>query len=69
MPSVTVYNDNFEKAIRKFKKKVSNAGILEEVRTRQHYEKPAAVRKRKKAAAKARNRKRVSQDNKPVRNY
>jgi small subunit ribosomal protein S21 len=68
MPSVTVY-DNFEKSIRKFKKKVMNAGIIDEVRNRQHYEKPTAVRKRKKAAAKARNRKRVRESLKPQQNY
>jgi len=69
MPSVTVYNDNFEKAIRKFKKKVMNAGILEEVRNREFYEKPTAVRKRKKASAKARNRKRVRENDRPARKF
>ena len=69
MPSVTVFNDNFEKAIRKFKKKVQTAGILEEVRNREFYEKPTAVRKRKKAAAKARHRKQVREQDRPVPKY
>ena len=69
MPSVTVYNDNFEKAIRKFKKKVMNAGIMDSIRNKEFYEKPTSVRKRKKAAAKSRNRKRVSADNRPQRKY
>jgi len=59
MPSVRVYEGQFDKALRKFKKKVSNAGVLEEVRRRQTYEKPCTVRQRKKAAAKARHRKKL----------
>lgn len=62
MPSVEVYNGNVDKALRKFKKKVTNARILEEYRSRQHYEKPSAVRKRKKAAAKARHRKKLQKE-------
>lgn len=69
MPSVTVHNDNFEKAIRKFKKKVMNAGVLDSIRSKEFYEKPTSVRKRKKAAAKARNRKRVREDDQPTRKY
>ena len=57
MPKVTVYNDQFDKALRKFKKAVSNAGILEELRAREGYEKPSLKRKRKLGAAKARHRK------------
>jgi small subunit ribosomal protein S21 len=57
MPRVTVYNDNFEKAIRKFKKQVSNAGIVQEVRERQEYVKPSTKRQTAKKAAKNRQRK------------
>ena len=62
MPSVKVYNDQFDKAFRKFKKAVSNAGILEELRAREGYEKPSLARKRKLGAAKARYRKKVRQE-------
>lgn len=62
MPSVKVYNDNVDKALRKLKKKVQNTGILEEVRRRQHFEKPSAERKRAKAAAKARYRKKLAKE-------
>lgn len=62
MPSVKVYNDNFEKALRKFKKKVQNSGLLDEVRNRQHYEKPSIQRKRAQASAKARYRKKLQRD-------
>lgn len=68
MPSVTVYEGNFDKALRKFKKKVSNSGILEEVKDRQHYEKPSTIRKRKLAAAKARQKKK-SRTEQPPRNF
>ena len=69
MPSVRVYEGQFDKALRKFKKKVSNAGVLEEVRRRQTYEKPSTVRQRKKAAAKARLRKQIRLEALPKRNW
>lgn len=49
----------FDVAIRKFKKAVEKAGILQEVKKREFYEKPTAKRKRKKAEAVARHRKQV----------
>ena len=47
----------FDVAIRKFKKACDRAGIVQEVRKREFYEKPTAKRKRKKAEAIARARK------------
>ena len=44
----------FEKAMRRFKKKVQDSGILQELRDREFYEKPTTARKRKKSAAKNR---------------
>ena len=44
----------FDIALRKFKKAVERAGILQEVRKREFYEKPTAKRKRKKAEGIAR---------------
>ena len=41
----------FDVALRKFKKAVEAAGIIQEVRKREFYEKPTAKRKRKKAEA------------------
>lgn len=43
-------NENFEAALRRFNKKVQQAGILAEARRREHYEKPSVKRKRKEAA-------------------
>ena len=44
----------FDVALRKFKKSVEAAGIIQEVRKREFYEKPTAKRRRKKAEAVAR---------------
>ena len=46
----------FDIALRKFKKAVEKAGIVQEVRDRQYYEKPAQRKQRKKAEAIARTR-------------
>ena len=49
MSQVEVKKDeSFESALRRFKKKIEQDGILREVRDRKHYEKPSE-RKRKKA--------------------
>lgn len=52
--SVEVRNGDFNYALRKFKKKVQEAGIIQEVRERQHYVKPSEKRKKAKAAGRAR---------------
>lgn len=55
--TVEVRNGDFNGAMRRFKKKVQEAGIIQEVRERQFYEKPSAKRKRKKDAAVKRTKK------------
>ncbi len=52
---------NFEVALRKFKKSVERAGILQKVREKEYYEKPTSKRKRKKQEAVARWRKKERQ--------
>jgi len=52
--SVTVRNGDFNKAMRIFKKKVQEAGIIQEIRERQHYVKPSVKRAKAKAAGRAR---------------
>jgi small subunit ribosomal protein S21 len=47
-------SDSFDVALRRFKKQVEKAGVLSELKKRQHYEKPSVQRKKKKAAAKKR---------------
>ena len=51
---VEVRNGDFNKALRIFKKKVQEAGIVQEIRERQHYVKPSEVRKKAKAAGRKR---------------
>jgi small subunit ribosomal protein S21 len=57
--SVYIPDGNVEKALRKFKKKIQESGLLEELRARETYEKPTTERKRKKGAARARLRKQI----------
>ena len=55
MPGVRVKdNQPIESAIRRFKKQCEKAGILSELRKREHYEKPSVKRKKKALAARKR---------------
>lgn len=47
-------NESIESALRRFKKKIQEAGILSEVKRRERYEKPGVRRKRKAEAAQRR---------------
>lgn len=66
---VNVQDGNVEKALRKFKKKVAESGLLIEVRERQEYVKPTTRRKMKAAAAKRRLRKQLSSQQLPKKLY
>ena len=61
--------DNFNAALRKFKKKVDDSGLLEDLRAKMFYEKPTTERKRKKGAAKARWRKQLRSQQLPPKLY
>jgi small subunit ribosomal protein S21 len=67
--TVTVTNDNVEKAMRKFKKKVLESGLLRELKERETYEKPTTARKKAKAAAKNRWRKKLLAEQLPKKLY
>jgi len=55
MPGITIREgESFDGALRRFKKQCEKAGILSEIRKREHYEKPSIKRKRKMIAAKKR---------------
>lgn len=56
-------------ALRKFKQKVEDSGILETVRSKMFYEKPTTERKRKKGAAKSRWQKKLCDNELPKKNY
>lgn len=48
---VQVHDGNWEKALRKLKKKISESNLLQEVRERQEFVKPTAKRKIAKSQA------------------
>ena len=52
----------FDKALRLFKRKIDNSGLLREVRERQEYEKPSESRKLAKNRAKKRWQKKMQQN-------
>ena len=66
---VTVRDDNVERALRKFKKKIQESGLMDELRQRETYEKPTTERKRKKGAARARWLKRLRDQSLPKKLY
>ena len=51
--------ENINQALRRFKKKVEESGVLDALRKKEFYEKPTTERKRKRGAAKARWRKKL----------
>jgi small subunit ribosomal protein S21 len=67
--SVVVRDGNVEKALRKFKKKITDSGLLNELRERETYEKPTTSRKRKKSVAKNRWRKELLNQQLPKKLY
>jgi small subunit ribosomal protein S21 len=62
-------NENINVSLRRFKKKVEEAGTLETLRAKEFYEKPTTERKRKKGAAKSRLRKRLREQQLPQKLY
>ena len=64
-----VVGDNLNIALKKFKKKVDDSGILIEVLNRQAYEKPTTVKKRKANAARARWLKKLASESLPKKLY
>jgi small subunit ribosomal protein S21 len=66
---VLVKDGNVEKALRKFKKKIMESGLLNELRERETYEKPTTLRKRKKSSAKNRWQKQLRSQQLPKKLY
>lgn len=62
MPRVAVRNGNVEAAIRVFKRKVTDSGILMDHRERQFFEKKSTKNNRNKRAAVIRERRRQGKD-------
>ena len=49
-------NETLDDALRRFRQAIRQAGILSEVRRREHYDKPSVRRKKKSDAARRRRR-------------
>ena len=62
-------NENINQSLRRFKKKIEESGILDDLRKHEFYEKPTTERKRKKGAAKARWRKKLESQQLPKKMY
>ena len=66
---VTVKDNENNQALRRFKRKIDDAGILEDLKKKEFYEKPTTERKRKKGAAKSRLRKQLRDQQLPPKFY
>ena len=62
-------NENINQALKRFKKKIDDSGLLEELRKREFYEKPTTERKRKAGAARARWQKRLRENALPKKMF
>jgi small subunit ribosomal protein S21 len=67
--TVFVKDDNVERALRKFKKKIADSGLINDLRDREFYEKPTTTRKRKKSAAKNRWQKKLNAQSLPKKMF
>ncbi len=50
-------NESIDSAIKRFKRETARAGLMAEIRKREHYEKPSVKRKKKSEAARRKKRK------------
>lgn len=67
--AVEVEDGKFEKAMRQFKRKIEDSGLLKELRDREHYVKPSIKRKLAKSAARRRWQKKVASEQLPKKMY
>jgi small subunit ribosomal protein S21 len=61
--------ENINSALRRFKRKVDDAGTLDTLREKEFYEKPTTARKRAKGAARARWLKKLEKEQLPKKMY
>ena len=66
---VLVQDGNFDKALRKFKKKIAESGLLQEVRDRQEFVKPTIRRKLAKGQAERRWQKYLRDQSLPKKDF
>ena len=62
-------NENINQLLRRFKKKVEESNVLEDLRENEFYDKPSIVRKKAKSAAKARWQKKLRDNKLPPKLY
>ena len=60
--SVNVYNDNIEGALKIFKRKVKNSGIMLDLKKKEYYIKPSTLKREKRNLAKLRNKYKVQKE-------
>jgi small subunit ribosomal protein S21 len=61
--------ENINQALRRFKKKVDESGILEDLRKKEHYIKPTTAKKKAKSSAVARWKKKLRDQQLPPKLY
>jgi small subunit ribosomal protein S21 len=61
--------ENINQALRRFKRKVEESGVLEVAKEKESYTKPTTARKKAKASAKARWRKKLKNEQLPTKLY
>lgn len=61
--------EDINRALRRFKNKVEESGILKTLQKKEFYEKPTTERKRKKAAGRARYLKKLEKEQLPKKMY
>ena len=53
--SVTVFNNNIEEALKRLKRKVKNANLMQDLRKKEYFVKPSVIKREKRNLAKLRN--------------
>jgi len=61
--------ENINQALRRFKRKIEDSKLLDDLRAKEFYEKPTTARKRAKGAAKARWKKKLESQQLPKKLY
>ena len=68
-PSHDRESEDINRALRKFKNKVEDSGIMDELRKREFFEKPTTERKRRHGAAVNRYKKKLEKERLPTKLY
>ena len=60
---VKVFNNNIEKALKKFKRMIKDSELMVELKDRSYYEKPSTTRRKKKNLIKSRHKYKQEKEN------